>query len=248
MAHFLFYRGDGVFWTIAAEYAFYLLLPPIVWAIGRFGSKWLVFFAVGYFLWFLAILMGISITPLKFVDIGYHRSQYLDVFICGVLVVYVSKRLPYKLVAALFWGLILATVILVSANFLGAEQPLYKIRWLSLVYGVIFALGVISTEQGNPYFTKILRLPLLVFVGQMAFGWYLLHLAVFSVVNQYGPPSGVLRLLISTLLCAGVAYLALRIIEKPGIKLGRWIETRVIHRRSVQPGSGGLVAKAKNDG
>jgi len=51
--HFLFLKGDSVFWTLAAEFAFYLLLPPIVMLMRRFGWKWLAAVAVLYFLVFI---------------------------------------------------------------------------------------------------------------------------------------------------------------------------------------------------
>lgn len=226
LLHYLFIKGDGIFWTLAAEFGFYLLLPLLVLLISKFGQKWLAAAAMVYFLWFFLIqILELPLTPLKFVIIS-HNSQFLDVFVCGILGAYIHDDLPKKLVGMLFWGLLIATLFGVSKNFLGAEQPWYDLRWFSIVYGVVFALSVVSVTQGNKIIIAPLRCKILVFIGVTGFGWYLVHFPVLQVVNFYLKDApGALRLLASAGVTSIVSYILFRIIERPGIYWGRMIES-----------------------
>ena len=89
LRHLMFYQGDSVFWTIAAEFQFYLVLPLICALLRTGGNPAALFFAVMatlYFVWYAMIESGIgaALPPLKVARIVHH-GQYLDVFLCGVL-------------------------------------------------------------------------------------------------------------------------------------------------------------------
>jgi len=212
--HFLFLKGDGIFWTISAEFTFYLLLPLFLWAISRLGQTWLVIAAIAYFLWFALIqVLGVSLVPLKFVIIN-HNSQFLDVFACGILGAYVCHDLPKKIIAISFWGLLALTLLCVSKNFLGAGQLSYGLRWISILYGVVFTLGIVSATQGNRWIIVPLQSKIMVFMGITGFGWYSLHFPVLQMVNAYFEGStAVFRFLMSVFVISVLAYTVLRIIE-----------------------------------
>ncbi|MEG6505378.1 acyltransferase family protein [Nitratidesulfovibrio sp. 1201_IL3209] len=222
LLHSLFLKGDSVFWTITAEFGFYLLLPIIVAGMVRFGRVWVAVAAVAYFAWFYAIqAFGASLPPLKFVDIA-HRGQFLDVFACGILAATVTQRLPEKVTAAAFWGLLALTLAAVSYNFLGLGRPWYDLRYLSLLYGAVFAAGIVGVVQGNMLIVAPMKWSWLRFMGITGFGWYLLHFPVFQAVNatMEGQPAQI-RLVVSTALVALAAWAAFRLIEKPANEFGR---------------------------
>ncbi len=92
-AHLLFYQGDSVFWSVAAEFEFYFVLPFLVLFLNRRGNRaaWtLAALAVAYFAWALAVVW-------KWLPAAYaprvanilQPSQYLDVFLCGILAAYI---------------------------------------------------------------------------------------------------------------------------------------------------------------
>lgn len=91
--HLLFYRGESVFWSVAAEFEFYFVLPLFVLFLNRKGNAaaWtLATAAVIYFLWALSVATGLlpmADAP-RFADI-LQPSQYLDVFLCGILAAYI---------------------------------------------------------------------------------------------------------------------------------------------------------------
>lgn len=226
LLHFLFLKGDSIFWTIAAEFAFYLMLPFVVVAISRFGQKWLAVMAGTYFLWFIMIqIFDLPLKPLKFVLIT-HNSQFLDVFALGILGAYVQKKLPENIVAIFFWATLGVTLLCISKNFLGFGQPLYDLRWASLLYGVVFAAAIVSVSQGNRWLCVPLQNKFMVFMGLTGFGWYLLHFPVIQAVNFYleGTSSG-LRFLTSIVISSILAWASFHAIERPGISLGRKFES-----------------------
>jgi peptidoglycan/LPS O-acetylase OafA/YrhL len=224
LLHFLFLKGDSVFWTLAAEFGFYMLLPLIVYALKRFGWQWLAIVSVIYFVAYMAAeKFKLGWMTLKFVDIS-HRSQFLDVFACGILAAYLPRRWGDKWVPTAFWGLLGLTVIGVSANFLGAHQPVYGLRWLSLLYGVVFGLAIVCATEGRASLAGILGSPVLAFMGKVGFGLYLLHFPVFQAVNAYVDAPSAIRLCVAMPVAIGLAWLAYQWIERPMIKLGRRLE------------------------
>lgn len=224
LSHFLFLRGDGVFWTVAVEFTFYLVLPLMVYLINRLGTRAAQCAAVFFFFWYVMVMAGLDLPEPKLVSIM-HQSQYFDVFLCGVLAAYLQIRLPRKTIAALFWATIILSLLLVSENFLGAKRPYYELRWISILYGTVFGLAIASVMQGNSFISGPLKNSVLVFMGKCAFGWYLLHFAVFKIVNDFGPESVFTRFLIATLGCALAAWGARILIEIPCIAAGRWLES-----------------------
>ncbi len=222
--HFFFLKGDGVFWTLAAEFGFYLLLPLVVWSLRRFGWQWLAVAAFAYFCAFIALeKYKLNLLPLKFVDIS-HRSQFLDVFACGILAAFLPRTRPDRWVPVAFWALLSLTLIAVSANFLGARQPAYGMRWLSLLYGAVFGLAIMRASSDSPLMTRVLGNPLLAFIGQIGFGLYLLHFPAFQAVNAYLDATPAIRFGVAMSLAVSLAWIAYRFIERPMIKVGRKLE------------------------
>lgn len=224
LLHFLFLKGDSVFWTLAAEFGFYMLLPLIVYALRRFGWHWLAMAAFVYFAAYLvAEKFKLELLPLKFVDIS-HRGQFLDVFACGILAAYLPRTWSDKWVPAAFWGLLALTLICVSANFLGARQLAYGLRWLSLLYGAVFGLAIVCAVEGRETLARVLGSPVLAFMGKIGFGLYLLHFPVFQAVNTYIDAAPAMRLAVAMPIAFGLAWIAYQLIERPMIRLGRKLE------------------------
>ena len=229
--HLFFIKGDGVFWTLPTEFIFYLILPWLV-ILGLRKGKSAYYFLSGcalvYFFWFLLILQHIipETLALKLVGIS-HNSQFLDVFLCGVLASFAQRN---KFLAEVFrqnvkiidrvavYGLLmtlLLTFAMVSFNFLGLERPFYGLRWASLGYGLIFAFIILATSLNGAvckiFETKVLRL-----LGIVGFSWYLIHFFVLQVVNHFSlsPP---LKFTLSTFLLvvlSSVLYVFIEIGKK----------------------------------
>lgn len=245
--HLLFWRGDGVFWTIPAEFTFYFALPLIVLTLIKYEKKayyiCIVLMAL-YGTWFLLIMFH-EVSPkwsLRIVQIA-HSSQFFDVFMCGVLAAF-FRRLNKVKNFFLHKGetanlLALSLLVLIGAiscaavafKFLIFDRPFYGMRWFTLGYGIVFAFTILTAQtQGVIY--KIFNQQWLCYMGRVGFSWYLIHLFVIQQVNhlQLVPP---LLFLLSTMGCILLASVLFYLVEKPFIDWGRKITVRTGYSQSA---------------
>ena len=214
LRHLIFYQGDSVFWTIAAEFEFYLILPLLVTMLlwGGFRAAW--FFAavaVFYFIWYAAIESGAAtqLPPLKVARIV-HNSQFLDVFLCGVLAAWVWKQPGFsswwskhqrvlEIVTALLLALgVLAGLFLTAENIFGfgrfwRNAQAFWIQWsfpekfgpatMSLPYALVFVMVTLGAMQGSGLLQRLFEMRWLRWVGVTGFSWYLIHFPVLRFSN-----------------------------------------------------------------
>lgn len=225
--HLLFFKGNGVFWTIPTEFSFYFALPIIIWWLNRYGWTLAVIAAGISSFWYLAIRAGAPLPAIAIVD-TVHQTTYFEVFLVGIAAALLPlpRWFTDQRVAILFWGLILITVVLVSQNILGLERPLYSIRFLTPLYGIIFALSVASAAGGNKHMH--ITAPWLVAVGRLGFPIYLLHMPVFQALHAVGAPAGLPGFIIAGAITFVISAIAHYTFEKPGIALGRKIERALL--------------------
>lgn len=233
LKHLVFYKGDGVFWTIPTEFVFYLVLPFIALYLMKGGYRYLVvlFVAVFYGVYHILIYAQFSDhLSLKIVDINKH-SQYLDVFLIGVLFGVLSKKETIKMfyhsnrvkfdivIFNVFCLFLFFTIILVSKKLFIFEQPFYHIRHLSTLYAAVFGLALFSAYMGNQLLQKLMSFKPFIFCGVVGYSWYLLHMPILEITNILSLPSPI-KFILSTLLVAVLSLLSYRLIEKPFIDLG----------------------------
>jgi peptidoglycan/LPS O-acetylase OafA/YrhL len=130
--HLLFYRGESVFWSVAAEFEFYFILPLFVLFLNRRGNRaalTLAACAILYFLWSFAVATGrLPATAAPRIASISQPSQYLDVFLCGILAAYVftNKKAHHWYTAHKHWlnpasALLALAVALISAIGVGDD-------------------------------------------------------------------------------------------------------------------------------
>jgi len=209
LQHLLFYRGDSVFWTIAAEFEFYLILPVLVWLLMRWRHVAATFLAVAALLyggWYLLIQFGgiDSRYALKIARIVHH-SQYFDVFLFGILAAWIY-RLPRfaawsetrgqlldrtaVIVAAV---VAIASVVCIAEHVLVLNREWFPLRHFSILYGIAFAWLVLAAPNGAGLWRRLLDAPLLRVIGVTGFSWYLLHFPILRAVNalyHHDPTAG----------------------------------------------------------
>jgi peptidoglycan/LPS O-acetylase OafA/YrhL len=233
--HLFFYRGDGVFWSIVSEMQFYLIVPLMGWLLMKQGRKGIVILSILASLNFILYLMkyaGIS-DYINYVSPNtLHRGTFIDIFIPGLIAAYFvqfkaeflekKQTLIHKLANTLLLGGGTLTLILVSKNFLGFNRPFYEFRFFSLLFGVSFSIIVVSLYMKNSLLERIFKLRLLRFIGKIGFSFYLLHLAVFELINKTNlDPS--LKFFMSFLTVSGISYISYTLIEQPSIRLSYWL-------------------------
>ena len=224
LSHLAFYQGDSVFWTIAAEFEFYVILPFLVLGLARGGGKIAALYgvlALCYGVWYLLIELG-KIAPgysLRVAKIAHH-SQYLDVFIFGILAAWFFRQPRFSVelkkdstVLHVFATLMIISVIsvsltLVAENFFGlgrlwrSEQAWWKIMgapvkfgphmW-SVFYGPAFAVIALAALTGHRVLHTVCNWRPLRLIGVTGFSWYLIHFPVLRLVNAlfgFAPNTG----------------------------------------------------------
>jgi peptidoglycan/LPS O-acetylase OafA/YrhL len=239
--HLIFYQGDSVFWTIAAEFQFYLILPFLLLLLFRFGKAAIYALSALFVLYAIFYLLIIY----KQVDSQYalrvalisHDGQFLDVFWCGMLAAFAyrsdrlktlylsSKKIVDNLMIALFSCMILVSLVAIASRFIFFSAEFFTLRYFSLLYGLFFAALLLNTLYGNRFFVKLFDLKILRIIGITGFGWYLLHFAIFQAVNhffEFTPFNyGAFKFLVSFLTCFGVSILTYLWIEKPFMMLSK---------------------------
>lgn len=248
--HLLFLQGDSVFWTIAAEFQFYFILPVLVWLLVRFRdtAAWaLLAVAILYGAWAVLIDLGHidKSLALRLADIA-HNSQYLDVFLCGMLAAYLARKdwwiawtariRPHLSLSGLALCALVAIVSLVfiAKNFLFFGQVWAPLRNFSFLYGAAFAAIILCASYGSGLLDRILNNVILRMIGITCFSWYLVHFIVINGVNallgfHWYPklislpwtPVEPLRFALSFIITFFVAIGLYLGVEKPFMKLSR---------------------------
>ena len=235
LEHIYFYRGDGIFWSIVSEMQFYLIVPILGWILLKFKRKGIIILLLIALLNFALYLMkcaGINDYLLYVSPNTLQRGTFIDIFIPGLIVAYLvqfkmdflksNKNLIDKLanVFLIFGGFL--TVALISKNFLGLNQPLYYFRFLSMFYGIAFSIIALSLYMKNDFLNHVFKLKFLRFIGKVGFSFYLIHMAVFEIVNKTDLHH-TLKFFTSLTVILIVSSVTYNLIEKPSIRLSYWI-------------------------
>jgi len=215
-------------WSLGIEQKFYLLWPLLAFVLFRrikilrlvFIVVFIVVFAalshlgtgrrLVEYLWltdYAAILLG-CLTALALHDPrAYARLRFLG-------------QPPWALFAAL---------LLLAAQLLLQPYPA-----LEGVYPCVVALFLISLVIGRTRFGRSLGSHPMVYIGTRSYGIYLVHLLALNVVELVFRPGAVpyamspLYFLAAALVSLAAAEVLYRLIEKPGIALGRRWSRRLL--------------------
>lgn len=244
ISHLAMYRGDGVFWSVVIEMQFYLVVPVIVWCLIKWRFKavigLLIISLANEFLYISKYLFPGFENPIGSLSPNYRSDgTFIGLFAFGMLAAYAAnfhsewftrhEKWLHRLAFFGFSGLILLTLWAVSKNFLGFDRPYYLLRYVSVIYGAVFGLFLLSVHIGNP-FTGWLQSGLLRVWGVFGFSVYLLHMSVIWLVNETGLPSPS-KLVLSTLAVLVLSAVTYYFIERPAIALS--------YRLMGKPGSTG---------
>lgn len=205
-------------WSIALEMQFYALFPILVLIIARFGSTATTFFV------FLA-----TVATTKFVGLYDHAGLIarfpqpsfilfrLNIFLAGMAIAYAYLAKENK--RKIYW-------ILISL------LSLFNVKIHILIIAVLIILLLFFDADSMDIFSKIGNGKLSKFLGDTSYGLYLLHLPIMYPVlyilykwdwfiNLTIYPRLLVVMLIVTPLVYGLAYAMFKLVELPGIKIGK---------------------------
>jgi len=234
--------GDRLYnhiWSLCVEEQFYLIWPLVIWLFNTRILKTIVLLMVisGPAL----RLMVAYVTPLVWDDIDavklmYYASPfYIEAFGFGAsLVLWTHKltwlgRLPFfSLLVFLLPGLL--NCVLAGASIQSLGYPRLSAIGMVHIWGytainlasLLLIAAAINTRMRA--FSYLFENNCLVYIGKISYGLYLIHNAVFFILNKWIPHSDirfgyellVLSYLIISLLVASLSY---RFIEQPLLRL-----------------------------
>lgn len=112
-----------------------------------------------------------------------------------------------------------ALIVVYRQTALGA-WPIAVAPWYSLGLGLASCCLVHAALQPG-WLNRLLSLKALVFVGEVSFSLYLLHMLAIRIIGTAGIGSPTTQAWSATLLALIFAWLSYLLIEKPGMRLGR---------------------------
>lgn len=221
-------------WSITAEMAFYLFAPFLFKKIKNIRSASMFFLGS---LGVMILMNGVyaaSTHEIIAPDVlrsylFYWFPNQLPVFALGIVSFFLIEKTQDEQIKTTT-GYTLITLALVGAIVLSQLNISDNINYI--LYSILFVFVVWVFSRSN---LKIFDNKVTSFVGKLSFSMYLTHFLVIQLVGVITPSLGLsvpveflVHFSLTTIITIGVSYLSFRLIENPGIELGK----RIIARRS----------------
>lgn len=232
---------NPAFWSLPPEVEYYLLLPLLVWAVGKLHSIRLRF--VGMVL--LAAAMHLALVAAAAPDEGITARAIATIHVPGVLIEFMWGSMAYALVRhadstrARLLRLALGALVLIGMGLLyvayvapvGGMPTSAPPQWIGGNVGFGAALGyalllsaLVVTVERQPVVQqpKSWLRSWAVVMGQLSYGVYLFHNAAPQMLHRIMPElSGKTLVLLCVILSLLVSWAAHHVIERPLRNFGR---------------------------
>jgi len=132
------------------------------------------------------------------------------------------------------WGALLTLAGFLALHLIVPHVPKDVHRVFLSAYSVATGLLLMAIVLGDGPIQRVLRRPMLVMIGKLSYGIYLVHILALHLAEKIATPGtdnplvSIAALLLAYLFSVCAAYLLAMAIERPGIALGRRISRRLI--------------------
>lgn len=228
LRHLLLIQGWEELWAIPVEFQYYFIIPVIVISTIYISQKYSYLLLITALI--LTLLYGVTYSNEVFSN-GLNIIPKLTPFLLGSMLSLLfrknnnlSQAFRFKfisLIPAISITMLFITTIFFRRVNLGT-LPIFYAPWLSVAIGVS-AAGLIYSALLLPIFSKFIGAKSLVFLGEISFSIYLLHMFIIDIVKNIPNTSTTTQAWMSLVLSVICAYISYRIIEKPGISMGKKI-------------------------
>ena len=219
---FPFYQS----WSLGIEEKFYLVWPVLAFVLLYRLKRWRLTFGIG-----CAVLFAVLPLCLLWPWTSCIFDYYTILVGCCTAVILFEKPLYERLKGlGTLLGSWFAFVFLLATHFSFTWLPSVLIAWL---YPVAVAVFMISLLTGYSPFQRALGCSLLVSIGKVSYGMYLIHLLCSNAANLvFRPGSGrwyvvVLAYGFTCFLSVAAAKVLAVTIEQPFIRLGHKWSARI---------------------
>ncbi len=222
---------DGPAWSLSCEAFFYLSFPFVLLVLARRRTPLLAAVAVGVWAWTVLLALNLQGSPLAGWALYIFPPVRLAEFVVGVCGGLIFLRCRDRLRGGPGWwtageglalGLLAAAVVLSSAAPAVLRYASYYLPFFA------FTILVFAAERGR--ISQHLRGSWLVFLGEISFAFYLLHVLVMRLAVYLGLFSGGIP---SILVLAGILAVTLTLSATIFVGYERPMRSRV--RRRLMP-------------
>jgi peptidoglycan/LPS O-acetylase OafA/YrhL len=213
------FAANSPSWSIACEVLFYLLFPVLLPLIARIPARRLVWWIAGM----VSAMLAVVTIAYHFVPAGY-QLWFTHTLPPLRLMEFVLGILAARLVILGRWpsiGLLPSAVLLIAAYVVSLQLPQVFAQTLVTIVPILLVIGagaMADIQQGPGW----LRGRVMVWLGEVSFAFYLVHLIVLMTVRKWVGPTtsfatgqAVLLLLGCVALTTVVAWLLHAFVEKP---------------------------------
>jgi peptidoglycan/LPS O-acetylase OafA/YrhL len=212
--HALLAADLGIFWTISAEFQFYVAFALLWWLCALGGGK-----RVGQRIVVAALALYLAFWWFGFpghrIEFSVNGPFFLLGMVAAVLHPYVRERAsPQAASVALtaMLGLYVLAWPQVSGWFVDGQDDFRSIALHWLMAGVVLSASVARASIA----ARFLSSRVMVYLGEVSFGIYLLHFAAIGIVIELVEAPSVIWFPVVFALTMAMAHLAYRLIEQPG--------------------------------
>ena len=209
--HLFFIQAQGVFWSVAVEIYFYILLPFL-----------LFFFGVSKNNLSFMTLLGSSFLVLCWLEISPQSLEslnvffWLPIFIGGVAAQRLVRITPKSQILS---SLVVPLTLLSLPTYLGyfvEKSQAWALLKMPLFWGFFCCLLVTASAQSNGRWDLLHHRSMRVF-GSISFGIYLLHGPILSMIqNRVGPDvNSSLKLALALGITLLSSWIFFKLIEEP---------------------------------
>lgn len=234
--HLILQAGMNELWAIPVEFQYYLVIPVVALA-AIYGSPRIV---MGILLVLLAASFGAGLLqPESVYSIELGLLPKASPFLLGSLLALHVEDAPqprqqqtapcgfldYCLTPGAqlgLWSMLLMAALLYRET--TTRDLTIEVAALLSMMMAVASVGLIQACLHASWTARMLRAKPLVFLGEISFSLYLLHMFVINAFERWGGamPSGVQAWLVMAI-CIPISVVTYRLIEQPGIKAGRML-------------------------
>jgi len=228
LRHLVLLSGWRELWAIPVEFSYYFVIPLIAAFAVRFG-RWRALQALWAAL-VLAFLFNLAGPQFVFRDSGLIHGKLVPFFagsIAGILALERGEApvTPWRRVV--LPGLVLVGFALASEGYRALALQQIQLGFRISVSGISLALSalaalLISLSLELNWLGRLMGSAPLAFFGRVSFSLYLWHEPIIQRARALEPETGAVTLAwLCFAACTLAAWLSYRVIERPGMELGR---------------------------